>query len=185
MKIKIIKCKVCGERFQLYNSLRPYCSYGCGAKYALKLKAKKDAKDNRDNAKETRARKQALLTHKDWIKLYQITFNTFIRERDKGLPCISCGTTRNVVYAAGHFIPTTYQYLRFNELNVHRQCNKNCNMMKSGNLIEYRINLIEKIGLEDVEYLENSRHMMLEISIPEIQDKIKEYKLKIKDLKGV
>jgi hypothetical protein len=43
--------------------------------------------------------------------------------------------------------------------------------------------LIKKIGLEEVEYLEESKRMMLEITIPEIKEKIIYYKKKIAELK--
>ena len=43
--------------------------------------------------------------------------------------------------------------MRFEELNTHKQCMP-CNSHLSGNLINYRINLIKKIGLEAVEWLE-------------------------------
>lgn len=183
-KTKIIKCKVCGNQMQLFNSLRPYCSATCGGAYGKRLIENKLKRENKEERAELKVLKDKLLTHKDWIQIYQTTFNTFIRVRDKDLPCISCGTTKDVEYAAGHFIPTTYQYHRFNEDNVHKQCNKHCNMMLRGNLHEYRINLIKKIGVERVEYIENTRHMMLEITIPEIKEKITEYKLKIKTLKN-
>jgi hypothetical protein len=43
--------------------------------------------------------------------------------------------------------------LRFNELNCHRQCAP-CNNHKSGNITEYRIELIRRIGENLVEWLE-------------------------------
>ena len=177
--IKPKKCKECNETFTPSRPLQSVCSWSCSLKYGEKYKAKKDAKDWK--AKKSKM-KAELMTHKDWVRLYQITFNTFIRLRDKDLPCVSCGTTKCEEFHAGHYIATTYQYLRFNENNVHKQCSK-CNTHLRGNSIPYRIELIKRIGLEEVEYLENSRHMMLQITIPEIQEKIKEYKEKIKYLK--
>lgn len=180
-KLKKRKCKSCNEAFMPTRPLQYVCGWTCANVYQKLLKANKEAKDWRVKKSEM---KKALLTHKDWIKLYQITFNTFIRLRDKDLPCVSCGVYNCEEFHAGHYLASTYQYHRFTEINVNKQCSR-CNTHLRGNLIPYRIELIKRIGLEDVEYLENSRHMMLEISIPEIQDKIKEYKLKIKDLKGV
>lgn len=178
-KIKLVKCKVCGNKFQLFNSLRPYCSYDCGAKYATLLienKRKKESKEMISKMKEN------LLKFSDYIKLFQITFNTFIRLRDKDLPCISCGRFDVEEFHCGHYIPSTFQYHRFNEFNCNKQCSQ-CNTHLRGNLIAYRINLIKKIGLKEVEYLEDSRHMMLELTIPEIKELISVYKSKIKLLK--
>jgi hypothetical protein len=43
--------------------------------------------------------------------------------------------------------------LRFNEINCHKQCSA-CNDHLSGNIAEYRIELIRRIGLSLVEWLE-------------------------------
>lgn len=79
-------------------------------------------------------------------------FNRFIRTRDEGQPCISCG--KYTVLQCGHFYSGGHHpELRFNEDNCHGQC-QHCNYFLSGNLNEYRKNLINKIGLERVEKLD-------------------------------
>lgn len=79
-------------------------------------------------------------------------FRAFIRKRDEGQPCISCGSCNTSdashFYSAGH-----YPNLEFNEDNCHAACRK-CNFFLSGNLNEYRKRLIEKIGLQRVERLD-------------------------------
>lgn len=179
-KIRFRKCKNCEAKYVVNPKypLFPCCCIPCAIHYQSKMKAKKEAKDWKVKKSEM---KSDLMTHKDWIKLYQVTFNTFIRLRDKDLPCISCGVVKCEEFHAGHYVASTYQYLRFNENNVHKQCSR-CNTHLRGNSIPYRIELIKRIGLEEVELLENSRHMMLEITIPEIKEKIKEYKQRIKYL---
>lgn len=176
MQLKKRKCKSCKEGFMPSRPLQGVCSMKCAYAYQKLLKEKKDAKDWKVKKSEM---KKALLTHKDWIKLYQTTFNAYIRLRDRDLPCVSCGVYSCEEFHAGHYVATTYQYHRFNENNVQKQCSR-CNTHLRGNLIPYRIELLKRIGLDEVEYLENSRHMALQISIPEIQEKIKEYKDKIK-----
>ena len=75
-------------------------------------------------------------------------FHKFIRERDKDLPCISCG--KFTILQAGHFHSAgNYPITRFNEDNVNGQCKK-CNYFLSGNLIPYHIELINRIGEERV-----------------------------------
>lgn len=85
-------------------------------------------------------------------KLATTHFNAYIRRRDEGLRCISCGkqpmSQAGHYYSAGH-----YPALSFNENNVHGQCLP-CNYYLSGNLIEYRKNLIKKIGAACVEELD-------------------------------
>jgi len=82
----------------------------------------------------------------------QIVFNKWIRERDKNLPCISCGSgipsQATHFYSAGH-----YNQLRFNEDNCHLGCVR-CNYFLSGNLNEYRKRLEIKIGKERLRKLD-------------------------------
>ena len=79
-------------------------------------------------------------------------FNRFIRNRDRDESCISCGNFTTL--QAGHYYSAgRFPALRFNENNVHGQCLK-CNYYESGNLINYRKNLIHKIGIEEVEKLD-------------------------------
>lgn len=77
-------------------------------------------------------------------------FHKFIRERDEGLPCISCGNYRTL--QAGHFQSAgKFARLRFNEYNVNGQC-KQCNFyggMEIG--ASYERNLRKKIGNEEVD----------------------------------
>jgi hypothetical protein len=106
---------------------------------------------------KVKAKKQRSLA--DLKKYVQKEVNKYIRERDKNLPCISCGRVSDT-YHAGHYINQgSGGFLRYNPLNIHKQC-AGCNLFKHGNLIEYRIALIQKIGIEKVEWLENNRHQI-------------------------
>lgn len=160
------KCKSCGGTYTPRSSFQKVCSYKCAIVLINELRWKGEKK----------ILKEKLKTHKDWIQQLQKVFNAYIRFRDKDLPCISCGTNQNVEYAAGHFYPTTYQFLRFNEDNVHKQCNKHCNMMLRGNLNEYRPHLEKKIGKDKLDWLYDHRHDRLDLSIPEIKKLINHYK---------
>ena len=88
-------------------------------------------------------------------------FNLFIRLRDtdeNGIgTCISSDKYLKVPSEnahAGHFYSAGgYPNLRFNEDNCHLQ-GKSDNYFKSGNLLEYRKNLIKKIGIQKVEVLD-------------------------------
>ena len=179
-KLNSRRCKQCGEVFQKEQQLQSLCSIKCAIERSHELNKKKREKELKDKVK---VMKTETMTRGEWIKLLQATFNTYIRLRDKDLGCVSCGRFDVEEFHAGHYIASTYQYHRFNQDNVHKQCSK-CNTHLRGNLIPYRIELIKRIGLEGVEYIENTRHMMLEITIPEIKNLITDYKLKIKQLKN-
>jgi|TARA_B110000027_G_C15936878_1_gene219438 hypothetical protein len=87
------------------------------------------------------------------LKAIAVThFHKFIRNRDHGSPCISCGKFSTL--QAGHFYSAGHNPVsKFNEDNVHGQCVR-CNLYLSANLIPYRQNLIEKIGQERFDKLE-------------------------------
>jgi hypothetical protein len=143
-------CRSCKEKFTPTQFAQVVCSPRCAIKYTNDQKAKKEKKElatDRAVFKLNDKKVQRVLAQK--------AFNRFIRMRDAKLPCISCGTTNDVIYCAGHYRSRgAIATLSFEELNVHKQCNKHCNLEKSGNVGEYRIALIKKIGLEKLEWLE-------------------------------
>ncbi|AXF52975.1 MAG: NinG protein [Caudoviricetes sp.] len=109
---------------------------------------------------ETARRKEAIKTIPQLTREAQIAFNAYIRARDQaaGYPCISSSRpldwSGNAV-DAGHFRSTgAAPHLRFNEDNCHAQ-SKFDNLWRAGNAVDYRIKLIERIGLERVEALES------------------------------
>jgi hypothetical protein len=105
-------------------------------------------------------RKIALKTKSDWNKEAQIAVNRFIYWRDHGKPCIACGRPLNYGVRGGAVDASHYRsrgaapHLRFNVFNNHAGC-VHCNRDLSGNLIPYRINLIEKISAFRVERIEH------------------------------
>lgn len=92
------------------------------------------------------------------LKLAEIVFNKWIRNRDThydgSFVCMCCKKSFKVTEMdAGHFISKLSSALRFNENNVWGCC-KTCNQYMDGNLVEYRKNLIVKIGEKKVLELE-------------------------------
>ncbi|WP_074165503.1 recombination protein NinG [Enterobacter roggenkampii] len=146
-------CPICSTEYTPRNSLQKVCSITCSIQYAKQSSADKRVKAER---KAWRARKSALKPLKHWEDLTQRVVNDYIRERDRNLPCISCGTWTTVQWEAGHFRSRgKASHLRYHEDNIHAQCHQ-CNVHLSGNQQQYRINLIAKIGAERVEALENN-----------------------------
>ena len=145
---KLKKCKVCKAKFSPFNSMAVACSPKCALEYA---------KTSRHKAfkLETTQRKAKLKSRAEWLKEAQAAFNSFVRIRDHNLPCISCQRFHAGQFHAGHYRTTkAASQLRFNLRNVHKQCAP-CNSHLSGNITEYRINLVRKIGVGAVERLEN------------------------------
>jgi len=167
------KCKVCNKAFEPRASTQVVCSWQCSIVHTSKEKDKRDRKEYRE-------KKEALKTRSEWLKEAQVIFNRFIRMRDAHLPCVSCGQHR-ISYDAGHYRSVgAASHLRYNEDNVHKQC-VHCNQHKSGNAIDYRINLIKRIGLERVEKLESCNETV-KYTIEDAKEIKKLYNLKIKQL---
>jgi len=161
------------------------CCIECAFEYV------KQQKEKREEDKKKEARK-ALREYKKndkpiLLQLAQKLVNQFIRMRDKGLPCISCGHDfRNGRQEhAGHYIARSKSsLLRFDERNINTQCNI-CNDHLSGNVAEYRKGLIEKIGIKEVEFLEDNKTALKTWTVEDLQEIIKKYRLKIKEIKNI
>ena len=150
--MKAKTCKQCKSRFVPARPLQVVCGPMCGIERAKKARLTTEKKQDR-------VKRESLKTIPQLIAEAQKEFNAFIRERDRlaGHPCISSGRpldwSGNGV-DAGHYRSTgAASHLRFDERNVHAQ-SKHDNQYKAGNVVEYRLNLIKRIGLEAVEALE-------------------------------
>ena len=178
MPLNSRKCKECGCIFKKERPLQFVCSPKCAASYSGKKLVKDLQKEWREEKKVLR---EKLKSQADYVKDLQTIFNQYIRLRDKDLPCVSCGVFNCEEFHAGHYLPTTFQVLRFNEFNVWKQCSR-CNTHLRGNITAYRIELINRIGLAEVEKLENKRHGISKLSIIDLKAKIVHYKAQIKIL---
>lgn len=190
-RVKPRECRCCRQEYMPTRTTQKTCGqYECNLSVALAVAAKRAAKREKAakqlERKETKARKEKLKTRSDYAKDAQDAFNAFIRYRDMvaGHGCISCGTKKpDIQYAAGHYRTVgAAPHLRFNEDNVHLQCNHNCNSKKAGNVVEYRIRLVKRIGPDRVEALESdntSKHY----SIDDLKAITKLYRAKLRELK--
>jgi hypothetical protein len=166
-------CKQCGEKFKPMNSLQNVCSPKCAIAFNSKKEIDKRVKVFR---KET----QSL---SDLRAIARAAFQTWIRMRDQFKPCISCDK-REAKWDGGHYMKAeTYTGLIFNEDNCHKQCSY-CNCQLDGNLIEYRKNLIKRIGQVRVDELEARADLsrIYKFSKQELIEIAQEYKMKIKQI---
>ena len=169
----------CKKKFEQRRSNQIVCSAECAYKYQKQLREKKERREWISRKKKL---SESIKTHSDHTKELQKIFNEYIRLRDKKEPCISCGRHHKGQYHAGHYRSVAAaSQLRYNEDNVHKQCQP-CNTHKSGNAIEYRINLIKRIGTERVEWLENNNDV-IKWTIDELKQIKQNYKDKLKGLK--
>lgn len=172
-----MRCKNCKDKFEPIRFNHKYCLKDeCIKAFVAEVKEK--------TWKETKTRmKNELKTTTDWMKEAQMQFNRYINVRDKGLNCVSCGKPITGRVNASHFWnANNHHNVRFDEDNVHSSC-VNCNQFLSGNLLEYRTRLIQRIGQTRFDQLEEKRHIVKKWTTEELKEIIKKYKTKYNYLK--
>ena len=183
--MKCKQCKATLDKENLYQAgLGYYCDVDCAKNFAMANMEKGRKKLEKEKKKKFSDIKRLFkLNDKSLRKREaQKAFNAYIRERDKLDPCISCGRHHDGQYHAGHYKTTgAHPEIRFEPLNCHKQCSV-CNNHLSGNLVNYRVNLIDKIGLDKVEWLEG-KHEPQKYTCEDLLKIEQEYKKKLKVLK--
>jgi len=168
------KCSICKGMYLPSQELQAACGIECAIEAGRRKKAALERRNDR-------LRKQGMKPRSQWLAEAQAAFNAFIRARDAALPCISCGRHHQGSWDAGHYRSVGAQpALRFDETNVHKQCVP-CNQHKAGNIVEYRIGLVQRIGREAVELLE-IEHAPAKYTIEDAQRIKAVYKAKLKQL---
>lgn len=163
-------CKSCKKTFKPTAFYEWWCGPECrdavirmAAEKGRQSVAKKKMEDLKVERKVWRERKEKLKTKSDWAKEAQIAVNRFVFWRDYGQPCIACGCQLNYGVRGGAVDASHYRsrgtasHLRYNTFNIHAGCVR-CNREQSGNLVPFRKHLIEKIGIERVERLEDDNN---------------------------
>lgn len=181
---------VCKVEFVPTRLGQKVCGWACGLAIAPANQEKARKALDQIERKEIKARKEKLKSRSEHMREAQSEFNTYIRLRDAHLPCISCDSTATddglitgSRWDAGHYRSVgACPELRFEPLNVHRQCVR-CNRNLSGNAVEYRIRLVARIGSDQVAWLEGP-HEARKYTVPDLLEIKAQYRAKIRELKG-
>jgi hypothetical protein len=176
--MKAKKCKVCKNEFTpIYTTAQSTCSLSC----AIEQTAQKKTQAWKERKKIL---KDELTTVQDLMKVAQQVFNKYIRLRDEGNLCISCGKKlRKGNIDAGHMWSAGgHSNVRFNELNVNSQCSRPCNKDKAGDINNYRIGFVQRYGIDKLNDLDSIAKLEKKFSKEELKDIIDIYKKKYKDL---
>jgi hypothetical protein len=182
------KNRACRNKFEVL-ARHPFaiaCCEGCeiilSKQHIAKAQAARasaEARAVKADRKETKIKLQSLKGLSYWEGRAQHAVNAYIRARDEGDGCISCGITYSTVWQAGHYIAVgANSTLRYDKDNIHLQCVV-CNLHKHGNVGPYRINLLAKIGQERVDTLE-AWHAPVKSTIEQCQVIEAEFKRKLK-----
>ena len=176
------RCKVCKEPFTPRQPMAQVCSPECALSLAISNRAKAEKVASVKERKATKDKLDKLKSRSEWAREAQSAVNAWVRLRDAGKPCISCGRHHSGQNHAGHYLSTGARpELRFEPLNIHLQCAP-CNTYLSGNAVLYRKSLIERIGLDKVEWLEG-QHEPKKYTVDDLKAIKAEYMQKAKELR--
>lgn len=173
--MKLKHCPECDQDLPRESFTSTHAKYCNPCKRIRQLKQAQERNQRQiDKLKNKTPKKVTKIRISDLKKSVQRAFNKWIRERDVDLPCISCQKDSDT-WDAGHYLSQgSSGYLRYEPKNVHKQC-RSCNRFKHGNLIEYRINLIAKIGESAVKQLEADRTKTKKWTREELTELLEKY----------
>lgn len=181
-KPKICRVATCRASFVPSRMGQAVCCPACALIDAPKNQDKARKAIAQRDRRDIQVRKEKLKSRADHLREAQTAFNEWVRLRDADRPCISCGRHHEGQYHAGHYRSVgANPELRFEPLNVWKQCAP-CNAHLSGNLVNYRISLLQGIGAEKVEWLEGP-HEPRKYTVDEIKTIKAEYRAKTRELK--
>lgn len=186
------RCPECRVMYSPARESQAVCGeIACAIAHAQSEKGQETARKSlaQVERREIKVRKEKLKSRADHLREAQTAVNEYVRLRDAHLPCISCDSQPNdndlmtgSRWDAGHYRSVgACPELRFEPLNIHRQCVK-CNRNLSGNSVEYRIRLVLRIGADKVVWLEGA-HPARKYTVEEIKAIKAEYRAKTRELK--
>lgn len=154
--LKNKKCKVCKAEYQPGMAMQIVCGVSCALELN-KLRAEKSVERmKKEDAKSLRELKEKVKPRSKWLSEAQSVVNRYVRLRDAHLGCVSCDKPADWhgQWHASHFRSVgAAPQLRFNLNNIQKSCSM-CNNHLSGNIHRYRPELVRRIGLQKVEWLE-------------------------------
>jgi hypothetical protein len=173
----------CAAQFVPAQLGQKVCGWACGLAIAPASHDQARKAIEQRERREIKVRKEKLKSRADHTKETQAVFNEWVRLRDADLPCISCGRHHQGKYDAGHYRTVgSNPALRFEPLNCHKQCVP-CNQHKSGDIVNYRINLVHRIGAVKVDWIEGP-HEPQRYTIEQLKEIKAHYRALIRNLKG-
>ncbi len=145
--MRMRKCAYCRQEFTPQRMGQKVCCPECAQAIARKKREKVERAADRQ-------KRESLKSLADWMREAQAAVNAYVRARDAGKPCISCGRMHEGQWHAGHYLSRgAHPELALEPLNIWHQCAP-CNTYLSGNQLEFRKGLIARRGANLVEWLE-------------------------------
>ncbi len=165
------------------------CGKRCYGAYCVQHKPRVPLKRSPIKKKAPTTRKpktkKGTESRSELVKRLDSVFSQYIRLKDSvGGPasCVTCGGTKPwKEMQNGHFFTRGRQTTRWDEMNCHVQ-DYRCNVILSGNYINYTRFMIDRYGREAVDELEKKSLSGEKITTPELRERIEYYKNKVNEL---
>jgi len=113
------------------------------------------------------------------VKQLDTVFSQYIRRRDSQddmCSCSTCGVVKPIKQMqAGHFMSRGKYSTRWDEQNVHAQC-QGCNMWKQGQQYKMSIHIDQKYGAGTAEELMNKSNRTAKFTDSDLIELINKYK---------
>lgn len=150
------KCSICRQPATQGNAINAWCSHEHAIQIIERNRAKQAKRQAKIERATTRKAKEAAKSRATLKAEAQAAVNAFVRARDAGKPCISCGRPDDGQHQrhAGHWKTVKARSdVRFDPANIHSQCSQ-CNHFDGGGLHPgYLPELIRRIGQAEVDRL--------------------------------
>jgi len=187
-------CRYCKKYREVHKMVKVplgvFCNWGHAVAHGKALAEKKKVKDVKAREKASRAKhtldKKSVKRRSDWYATLQALVNQWVTKvRDVDEACCTCGTRNpDIKYDAGHFFSVgARKDLRFNTMNIHKQCNQICNVYGSGMRLEYEAFIVARYGQWALDEL-TLEGKPLKDQFPtwsDIEDEIKRYRKILRD----
>ena len=171
------KCAACRAEFFRLRPKQKACKPECAQQLAQAQRLK-------DERRQDKAKLADLKPLSHWLDLTQKTVNAYVRTRDAHLPCVSCGTMNASGWDAGHFFSRGARpNLRFEPLNIHKQCQK-CNRFASADVqAAYRQEIERRIGSDMLQQL-GGDHEPRKSTRAQLEEIRAHYRAKLRELRS-
>jgi hypothetical protein len=144
--------------------------------------AKKKEKERVKKIKAAAIREKKRLSVKRLARKLFPIHAKFIRMRDKGKPCVTCGAPWKDTHQCGHYMSRGYHATAWDENNSHSQCYR-CNCILKGRVAEHAHKIDEMYGPGTAEAIyQKARNPLYKDNPYEMLEKIAYYEAKVQAL---
>lgn len=141
----------------------------------------KKAKREKEKLKKEKLKARALVrkvkkqfSRSKLIKEADRVFSLYIRGRDTGKPCCTCGAPWTEQAQCGHFMSRRYTSTKWTESNAHGQCFR-CNMILSGEQYKHWQYIDEEYGEGTAKMIQDIAIKVDKVTDAEILETIQHY----------